>query len=134
MKFLALDVGAKRIGMAKGDSDTRIAVPLGYTETDGTELQKIAQKVNLEGAKLIVLGLPRSNEGNETAQTDWVRDFASRLQAELPDLPLLFQDESLTSVIAEERLKARGAPYEKGDIDAEAAAVILQDFLEKGDF
>ena len=43
---------------------------------------------------------------------------------------IVFQDESLTSVMAEDRLKASGKPYEKGDIDAMAATIILQDYLE----
>jgi putative transcription antitermination factor YqgF len=58
-----------------------------------------------------------------------VEEFAQKL-SEL-DAEIAFQDESLTSVLAEERLKKHGRPYSKGDIDAQAAAIILQDYLEE---
>ena len=131
MKFLALDVGEKRIGVARGYSNTRIAVPVGFVERTGLEWQKIAQMAKLNHISAFVLGLPRSNEGNETAQSRYVRAFADTLADKIPGVEIHFQDETLTSVVAEERLKARGKPYQKGDIDAEAAALIMQDFLER---
>ena len=130
MKIIGLDVGTKRIGVAKADSSTRIAVPVGYYEVDGTEWQRIAHLANLNNTNWFVLGLPRSNEGNETQQTLYVRNFAKELLRHIPGAKIRFQDESLTSVEAEKRLKARGKAYQKGDIDAEAASIILQDFLE----
>ena len=130
MRILALDVGEKRIGVAKADSDTRIAVPVGYVTVDGSEWQEIAQIARLQGSLFFVVGLPRSNEGNETKQTMYVRNFVRNLTEKLPGARVRFQDESFTSVEAEERLKQRQKNYEKGDIDAEAAAIILQDFLE----
>ncbi|MBR2709297.1 endolytic transglycosylase MltG [Candidatus Saccharibacteria bacterium] len=130
MKIVGLDVGEKRIGVSKADSDTRIAVPVGFIEVDGTEWQEIARVARLNNTNLFVLGMPRSNEGNETAQSVYVRNFAKVLTEKIPGARIKFQDESLTSVMAEERLKASGKKYEKGDIDAEAATIILQDFLE----
>ena len=130
MKIIGLDVGEKRIGVAKVDSSTRIAVPVGYLLTDGTEWQEIAKIANLNNTNFFVLGLPRSNEGNETKQTLYVRGFARTLAKMVPGAKIRFQDESLTSVEAENRLKSRKKKYEKGDIDAEAAAIILQDFIE----
>ncbi len=130
MRVLCLDVGEKRIGVAKADSDTRIAVPVGFINVDGSEWQEIARVAHLSSTTFFVLGLPRSNEGNETTQSLYVRNFANTLAEKIPGAKIRFQDESLTSVIAEERLKARHKKYEKGDIDAEAAAIILQDFLE----
>ena len=130
MKVLALDVGEKRIGVARADSSTRIAVPVGYITVDGSEWQEIAKIARLNNTNFFVIGLPRSNEGNETAQSLYVRQFAKRLTEKVPGARIRLQDESLTSVVAEDRLKARGKRYERGDIDAEAAAIILQDFLE----
>lgn len=130
MKIIGLDVGEKRIGVAKADSEVRIAVPVGFVLVDGSEWQEIARIGRLNGTNLFVLGLPRSNEGNETRQTQYVRHFAKELQKNVPGAKVAFQDESLTSVMAEERLKERGKRFEKGDIDAEAATIILQDFLE----
>ena len=130
MKIVGLDVGEKRIGVAKVDSTTRIAVPVGFVLVDGSEWQEIAKIANLNNTNLFILGLPRSNEGNETAQSLYVRNFARTLAEKVPGARVRFQDESLTSVEAENRLKQRGKKYEKGDIDAEAASIILQDFIE----
>ena len=130
MKIIGLDVGEKRIGVAKVDSDTRIAVPVGFVLADGSEWQEIARIARLSNTNFFVLGLPRSNEGNETAQSMYVRNFAKTLLLKIPGAKIRFQDESLTSVVAEERLKKRKKRYEKGDIDAEAATIILQDFVE----
>ena len=130
MKIIGLDVGEKRIGVAKADSDTRIAIPVGFVDVDGLEWQEIAQVARMNNTNLFVLGLPRSNEGNETQQSLYVRNFAKSLLQAIPGAKIRFQDESLTSVVAEERLKARKKKYAKGDIDAEAATIILQDFLE----
>ncbi len=130
MRVLGFDVGEKRIGVARADSDTKIAVPVGFINVDGNEWQEIARLSELNNTYFFVLGLPRSNEGNETAQSTFVRNFARNLMQQIPNARIKFQDESLTSVMAEERLKARKKHYEKGEIDAEAAAIILQDFIE----
>ena len=129
MRIIGLDVGEKRIGVARADSGTRIAVPLGFVTVDGSEWQELAKIARVNNTNLFVLGLPRSNEGNETAQSAFVRDFAKKLLAAIPGARVQFQDESLTSVVAEERLKSRGKAYEKGEIDTEAATIILQDFV-----
>ena len=130
MKIIGLDVGTKRIGVARADSTTRIAVPSGFITVDGTEWEEISRLAKLYSTNWFVLGLPRSNEGNETKQSQYVRSFAKELLKQIPDAKIRFQDESLTSVEAEDRLKARKKNYEKGEIDAEAATIILQDFLE----
>ena len=109
---------------------TRIAVPVGFVIVDGSEWLEIARIARLNNTSFFVLGLPRSNEGNETKQSLYVRKFAKTLVEKIPGAKIRFQDESLTSVMAEERLKSRKKRYEKGEIDAEAAAIILQDFLE----
>lgn len=75
----------------------------------------------------LVVGLPRGLDGQETAQTAYVRDFIGRL-ADLK-LPIHLQDEALTSHHGEEQLKQQGKSYQKGDIDAQAATIILQDYL-----
>lgn len=127
--FLALDVGEKRIGVAVGDSGVKIAVPFDTVEVDGNEIRRIAQLVVSEKADTVVVGYPRNQSGEPTAQTAYVENFAKQLADIAPDL--VFQDESLTSVLAEQRLKGYGRPYSKGDIDAQAAAIILQDYMEQ---
>lgn len=127
--FLALDVGEKRIGVAVGDDMVRIAVPLETIEVDGKEIERIARLVINENVDTVVVGYPRNQSGEATQQTAYVENFASQLNDIAPKL--VFQDESLTSVLAEQQLKKYGRPYSKGDIDAQAAALILTDFLEQ---
>lgn len=127
--FLALDVGEKRIGVALGDDAVRIAVPYDTVTVDGTEVQQIAQMIVDNAITTVVVGYPRNQSGEATAQTAYAEAFAAKLEDIAPRLE--FQDESLTSVLAEQQLKALGRPYVKGDIDARAAAIILQDYLER---
>ena len=126
--FVSLDVGEKRIGVAVADEAVRIAVPFTTIETDGDEIAAIAEIVMQQEADIIVVGYPRNQQGEATAQTDYVEKFADRLKD--IDAKVVFQDESLTSVIAEQRLVAQKKPYSKGDIDMHAASIILQDYLE----
>jgi putative holliday junction resolvase len=126
--FLSLDVGEKRIGVAIGDTAVRIAMPFDTIETDGTEIERIAKIVVDENVDTIVVGYPRNQSGEATAQTAYAEAFAEQLKDMAAHLE--FQDESLTSVLAEQQLKSYGRPYSKGDIDARAAAIILQDYLE----
>lgn len=138
MRILALDVGTKRIGVAYADTSVRIALPRGMVPVDGNEFAEIAKKYRLEGADCIVSGLPRNNSGEETRQTATVNDFIIALKDyfvkhEQKEPPVFFQDESYTSVAAEERLRPTRADRAAGLVDAEAATVILQDFLERPD-
>lgn len=126
--IVCLDVGEKRIGVAVGDSGIRIAVPFETIEVDGNEVQAISEIVIKEKADILVLGYPRNQAGETTKQTLFVEEFANKLTGVAPKI--VFQDESLTSVIAEQQLKAYNRPYTKADIDAQAATIILQDYLE----
>jgi len=126
--YLALDVGERRIGVAIGDNNVRIAMPFDTIEVDGKELERIAALVLDQAVDTVVIGYPRNQSGEATAQTMYVEKFASSLKDIAPRI--VFQDESLTSVLAEQQLKAMKRPFAKGDIDAQAAAIILQDYLE----
>lgn len=128
-KFIGIDVGEKRIGLATATSDVGIAIPYDTVIVDGTEITQIQELIASEHAHAVVVGYPRNQSGEPTAQTRFVEDFVGSL-GEL-DTDVVYQDESLTSVMAEERLKASGKTYKKGDIDAYAAAIILQDYLEE---
>lgn len=126
--IISLDVGEKRIGVAVADLGVKIAVPYDTFPVNGSEIQSIADLVAQEKAHLIVVGYPRNQSGEPTKQTAYVQEFTKKL-ANIP-AQIEFQDESLTSVMAEERLSAHGRPYRKSDIDAQAAAIILQDYIE----
>ena len=126
--YLGLDVGERRIGLAKGDSVGRIAQPLRFLPVDGHESDYLRRIIAEEGIHELVVGMPRNMAGEPTNQTAYVQQVA-KAKLEPLNIPLHWQDESLTSVMAEERLLARNKPYTKGDVDAEAASIILQDFL-----
>ena len=128
--LIALDVGEKRIGVAASDGIVQIARPLETVLVDGTELDRIMTIIRDEKAKEVIVGYPRNQSGEPTQQTSFVEAFKQRLE-ELVEIPVIFQDESLTSVLAEDRLKSYAKPYEKGDVDKLAAALILQDYLEQ---
>lgn len=125
----ALDIGEKRIGVALADGVVNIARPLETILVDGTEFDAIASLVEREKVEEIIIGYPRNQSGEPTAQTAFVEAFKDKL-AKKTLVPIIFQDESLTSVLAEERLKSYGKRYEKSDIDMQAATLILQDYLE----
>ena len=128
-QLLGLDVGAARIGVALADTGVRIAVPGNVIEVNGHELAAVAELVLKHTINTIVIGYPRNQSGEPTQQTAYVEAFANTLKD--IDAKIVFQDESLTSVIAEQRLNARRQHYTKGDIDSEAAAIILQDYMEQ---
>jgi len=127
--YLGLDVGTKRIGAAIGDSIARIAQPLATINVGENEAGQIHTYITDLEVTDVVIGRPRNQAGDTTNQTKLVEEFVlSTLKSD--EYAVHWQDESVTSVIAEERLRARKKPFSKQDIDAEAAAIILQDFLE----
>ncbi len=127
--ILALDVGEKRIGVARGDTSVRLASPLTTVLVDGSEYAAILKLCQQEQANLLVVGYPRNQSGEATQQTAYVEKVAAVLAE--TGVSIVFQDESLTSVLAEEQLKRGKRPYQKADIDALAATIILQDYLEE---
>jgi len=129
ISLVCLDVGEKRVGVAVGNSVIRIAVPLETINVDGNEVNAIEKIINDEDADILVIGYPRNQSGEATAQTKFVTDFAVKLSNF--NIKIVFQDESLTSVIAEQRLKSYKKPYNKSEIDAIAATIILQDYIEE---
>jgi putative Holliday junction resolvase len=129
---LALDVGERRIGVALASTIARLAAPLTTIDARKTpdtfaEIQKL---VNDNSATVVVVGLPRDMKGDDTAQTIYCRKFAADLGEKL-STTIVLQDETATSLAAEERLKASRKPYTKADIDAHAAVIILQDYLAR---
>lgn len=126
----ALDVGERRIGVAVASLFARL--PAAYTTIDRQKtpdaVQEVCDIVAKENITELVVGLPRDMRGVETEQTKKVLDFAKELKGRL-SIPVIMQDEAVTSVEAEDRLKSTKRPYTKADIDAEAAAIILRDYL-----
>ncbi len=130
INVLALDVGGRRIGMARGDTDVKVPRLLPTLEMTDDLFDKLTEIVTYEGIDVIVVGYPRNLSGQATEQTNIIVGFADQLRQKV-GVTVEFQDESLTSVRAEEVLQARGQPYTRADIDAESAAIILADYLEQ---
>lgn len=128
--LLGLDIGTRRIGIAVANSSIKIAIPLTTIEVnDGDEILQINKIIVNEKIDTIVAGLPRNMSGEETAQSVYTKEFLENFKLSVNEIK--FQDESLTSVQAENILKSYKKPYTKGDIDMQAAAIILQDYLEE---
>lgn len=129
VRIMALDVGERRIGVAVADTAVSIAVPYGVIDADGTEIEQVTTLYEKESAVQLIVGYPRNQSGEPTAQTQYVTEFVARLPRHLA-ARVIYQDESVTSIQAERLLKAGTKPYTKGDIDKIAASLILQDYLE----
>lgn len=127
--FLALDVGEKRIGLAIGDSEVKIAIPYGYLERSEKTIEQIVEVMINQRIETVIVGYPRNQSGEATKQTQLVEEFVKQLADIDMSADIVFQDESLTSVEAERRLGDR--VKDRGDIDAEAASIILQDYIEE---
>ena len=132
--ILALDIGAKRIGVAVSDALGVLATPRPVIIRRSTQaaLEEIARLTRAEEAALVVVGLPISFDGQLHSQAHAVQRFAERLR-KLLDVPLVYVDETLSTVRAEERLRAVGMRPDRirERIDSEAAAVILEEYLEQ---
>lgn len=128
--LLALDVGAKRIGVALAGRDVHFAKPLTTLEHTDTIFADIAGLVQANHATVVVVGYPRGLEGQVTEQTKTIETFVEELKSHV-DARIEWQDETLTSVKAETELAARhkGGMYNKSDVDALAATYILEDYI-----
>jgi len=126
--IIALDVGAKRVGVASASLIARLPRPLTTLTQDENFFSELQKLIDSEEPAAIVVGLPRGLDGQHTAQTVASENFVDKLRQHT-DLPVHFQDEALTSVKAKDELEARRKPYQRGDVDALAATYILSDFL-----
>jgi putative Holliday junction resolvase len=132
MKYLALDIGEKRTGVAVSDELGITVRPVTTLETGNSFLEKLGEIIKSEIPETIVVGIPRHQGGGEGVKADHIREFAKVIHHEY-NLPVDFEDESATSVEAERRLKEKGMSIQeiKDNIDAEAAAVILESYLRR---
>lgn len=131
MRFLAIDHGDKRTGLAICDASERVVSPLMVLE--GAENSPAGIRRALESYRLdaVVIGLPYNMDGTEGPRAAKVRRFAEEMRKFLP-LPILFFDERLSSFEAQEKLAAMELTRKKRKkrMDAVAAAAILEGFLE----
>jgi len=139
MRTVGLDIGERRIGVAVSDATGTLARPLGVLRSaglDGDALDVVVREIarlagEEDGVGAIVIGLPRRLDGTPTEMTPRVEQFARALGAKT-SLPVALQDERLSSREAESRLALRDKDWRsrKAKLDAAAAAIILQDYLD----
>ena len=134
MRTLGLDLGRATIGLALADEVLRTARPLRTLRRAGEEkdlsaIRKVVEEFEVSRA---VVGLPLNMDGSEGASARMARAFAGRLGDAL-GLPVELEDERLSTFEAAGRLRERGlrAREQKEVIDAEAAAVILQGWMDR---
>ena len=130
--ILALDVGTVRIGVAIASSIAKLARPETTLPNDEFFTDRLLQIIDNESVGKLVIGLPRGLNGQETEQTQLVREFVERIKLAV-SVPVFLQDEALTSSKAKQELFARGKPYQKGEVDALAATYILEDYLKENE-
>lgn len=132
-RILCLDYGEKRIGLALSDPLKIIAYPYKTIINFGLKSLKyeIKKIIASETVESIVIGLPIGLNGKDTIQTQKVREF--RLQILDLNIPIYFEDERLSSLAAAKSMKMEKIKtgFNKGIIDKRAAAIILQQFLDK---
>ena len=131
--LIGFDFGSRRIGVAVGETSTRIASPLTAIEGEANDarFEAIGRIVAEWRPAGFVVGLPRHSDGSEHAVAKLAEKFARRLEARY-GVPVSFVDETLTSAEAESNLRAtRTRAGKKSDVDALAAAIILQSYLDE---
>ena len=133
-RWLCIDFGERRTGLAVGQDDTGLAFPRPAIDTRAVPdpIAAIVATAAEEGARGLVLGLPLHPDGRPSEKTAAVRKFAAALSARCA-LPLFLQDETWSTVEAKERTahwSAKKKKNEKSALDSAAAAVILQRFFE----
>jgi putative Holliday junction resolvase len=135
MRCLGLDIGDRWIGVALSDPGGILASPFSIIERtdDGQALAAIADIINKEQVGRVVVGLPLSLDGTLSGQAEKVNDFAQKL-AEHIKIPVEFRDERLTTVMAQRLKRASGGKKGRGKTryDSQAAALILQSYLDEG--
>ena len=138
VRALGVDVGGRRIGIAISDASGVLARPLEVIEASGqAQVARVVEAIRRaaaeeDGLGVVVVGLPRRLDGTPNDQTAAVTAFVETLRTRIPQ-PVVLQDERLSSVEAESRLALRDRDWRsrKKKLDAAAAAVILQDYLDR---
>jgi putative Holliday junction resolvase len=138
VRAMGIDVGERRIGLAISDATRTLARPLKTLEIAGAEdgLRRVVAEITRladedDSLSTIVVGLPVRLDGSPDEQTSRVTAFVSTLKQSTP-VPIVTVDERLSSVEAESRIAigTRDWRKRKQKLDAAAAAVILQDYLD----
>jgi putative holliday junction resolvase len=130
--IIALDIGERRIGVAVAKSPHYMPQPLVTLSHDAGFTAQIQVIINQHQADTLVVGLPRGLSGEDTQQTQYTRRVVEALQEQI-DVPIHLQDEAGTSARAKDILRMKNKKVNrtqnKGEIDALAASIILEDYI-----
>jgi putative Holliday junction resolvase len=138
-RVLAVDVGARRVGLAISDASATLARPLDTiaVTSDADAVDRVARRIDElaredDGLAAIVVGMPAALDGTATPESARAAAFIAALAKRTP-LAIATEDERLTSREAESRLAVREPDWRKRkrQLDAAAAAIILQDYLDR---
>ncbi len=134
-RMLGIDFGEARTGLAVSDVSRLLASGIGNIKGGGLErsVEAIAEVVERERISAIILGLPVNMNGTEGPRAARIRQFGAMLEERMPDVPLAYVDERMTTMVASRFLNetnTRGGKR-KGVIDTLSAEIILQDALDR---
>lgn len=133
-KYLAVDYGDKRTGLADCDPTGMIASGIGTISEGGMTktAERVAKEAEARSCKKIIVGLPKNMDGSEGERASVIRLFVEKLR-ELTDIPVDFYDERMTTMVAHRFLSESGTfgKKRKGVVDTLSAEIILQNYLDR---
>ena len=133
-KYISLDIGDVRIGVARSDIMGLVATPLEVIDRRKVKsVKRIAEILNENNTKSLVVGIPKSLDGTEKRQAEKVREYIEKLKKNIEGLEIFEVDERLTTVSADRMLTdggKKGAIEKRKVVDKISAAIILQTFLD----
>lgn len=129
MRILGIDYGTKNVGVAVGDTETKLALPLMIIPRTREIVRDIRKIMHDEGALRVVVGAPTTFGGGEQSIAQVVAKFCGELRKEGVDVAT--EDERLTTRLVERSMNEMGKAAKGVDKDAAAAAMILQTYLDK---
>lgn len=133
-KYIALDIGDARIGVAKSDVLGMIAIPLETIDRRKVKsVKRIAEICKENNTTSLVVGIPKSLDGTEKRQAEKVRIYIEKLKKEIENLEVIEVDERFTTISADSilnDLNKKGAIEKRKVVDKVAASIILKTFLD----
>ena len=131
-RLLAIDLGAKRVGVAVSDELRLTVRPVTTIERRSWKdlLRQVSKQITMLDARGLVVGLPLNLDGSAGAAAAEAQQIAAKFELSLK-IPVYLQDERLTTEEAKSRLRDIQKPELDGKIDSAAAAIILQDFIDQ---
>ena len=130
MRIIGIDLGKKRIGLALGDTESRIAIGLPTLQNDRHLVDNLRAVIEGEHIQRLIVGLPKTMSGATGEQAGYTQKWANRI-GHLLEVEVVYEDERLSSKMARDGLFAIGSKLKKEDIDQAAAVLILQSYLDR---